>query len=162
MYDILMIMASGHLRFHELSSSIKYSQPIKIVLMTQNKQKTPFTLKINLLEAYENRMPPPGASTNAPVGHAVVKLRIENLIQDNIVANITKLDICQPDNNKVIISQPVKPFKLGGLQIIEPGFHLTNSEGFRGLKEVKAVVTYQVNGKSYTAESLIFKVIINP
>lgn len=162
MYDILSILTSVNLRFHELSSSIKYSHPIAIVLMTQNNQKTPFTLKINLLEAYENRMPPPGASKNAPVGHAVVKLRIENLIQDNIVANLTKLEICQPDNNKVLIYEPMKPLKLGGLQIIEPGFHLTNLKGFSGLKEVKAVVTYQVNGKTYTAESLSLKVRGNP
>lgn len=130
-------------------------------IMTQNLQTIPFRLSFTLLEAYEDIVPPPGASLGHPIGHVVIRLRIENLTLDNIAANLTKIEIRQSSNRKVLISQVLSPFDLGGLQILEQGFHLTNPKQL-GLGEVKAVVIYEFNGTTYTVESDKFKVRVSP
>ena len=178
MLDIFLEMASANLQFHRFSSPFlpEFNPPVQRVIMTQKPQKVPFSLSVILLEAYEDRTPPPGAPEDHPVGHAIVALRIENLTVNNVQLDIKQLEICQSDNNKTLISQAVLPtdnnknprsqtvrkFNLGGLQILEQGFNLTNSQGFMRAKKVKAVVTYQFNGKSYVAESPISEVVVNP
>ena len=126
--------------------------------MTKNLQTIPFRLSFTLLEAYEDLVPPPGASLGHPIGHVVIRLRIENLTLDNVAANLTKIEIRQSNNHKVLISEVLSRFDLGGLQILEQGFHLTNAKGFANWKELDAIVTYEWNGKIYTADSAEFKV----
>ncbi len=126
--------------------------------MTKNLQTIPFRLSFTLLEAYEDLVPPPGASLGHPIGHVVIRLRIENLTLDNVPANLTKIEIRQSSNRKVLISKVLNPFDLGGLQILEQGFHLTSSKGFVDWKELNAVVTYEWHGRTYTLESTKFKV----
>lgn len=128
--------------------------------MTQN-YKIPFSLTVKLLEAYEDKTPPPGAAQDHPVGHAVVKLIVENLTQGNISFDVRQIEIYEP-NNKVLFSQKVKSLNLGGLEILEQGFHLTNPQGFMGSKKVKALVSYQFNGKIYVVESRLLQVVFNP
>jgi hypothetical protein len=160
MFDFLLAMVSAN---SQVSNSL---QPFLLeskfsnqkVLMTQNSQNLPFSISVTLLEAYEDKVPPPGASINHPVGHAVVRLRIKNLTQNNIKVSLKKIEICQTDNKRVLMSQSANPVNLGGLQIQEQGFHLTNPKGFMGLKKVKAVVTYQLDSKIYTVESPISEV----
>ncbi|MDX2214321.1 MAG: hypothetical protein SFY66_13610 [Oculatellaceae cyanobacterium bins.114] len=50
---------------------------------------------------------------------------------------------------------------LGGLQILEPGYHLTNQEGYQTIEQVKAVIVDQVAGQTYTAESALTDVSVN-
>jgi hypothetical protein len=126
--------------------------------MTQNPQTLPFRLSFTLLEAYEDLVPPPGASLGHPVGHVVIRIKVENLSLDNIAANLTKIEIRQSNNHKILISKVLSAFDLGGLQILEQGFHLTNSNGFADWKELDAVVTYRWNDKIYTTDSVKFKV----
>ncbi|MEI6064366.1 MAG: hypothetical protein WCQ26_07220, partial [Pseudanabaena sp. ELA748] len=59
---------------------------------------------------------------------------------------------------KLFLHAALSPFDLGGLQILEQGFHLTNAKGFANWKELDAVVTYEWNGKIHTADSAKFKV----
>lgn len=161
MFEFFLVIASANPQFFSsLPPVLPRNQSfIEKEIMVQASQKAPFSLVINLLEVYEDRTPPPGASANHPVGHAVVRFRIENLTQNDIVASITKVEIRESSNDKVLISEIVNPFNLGGLQILEQGFHLTNPKGFMDLKEVKAVATYDFNGKTYTLESPKVKVV---
>lgn len=137
---------------------------IKETVMTQNPQTVPFKISANLLEVYEDLTEPPGSrlGVNRPVGHAVVRLRIENRTQANVDFTIEKIDIRGENGNQSLMSQEVGKINLGGLQILEPGFHLKNRQGFNGSKKVKTVVTYQFNNKTYTTESPAFNVVVNP
>lgn len=154
MFDVVLITAT-------LPSS-----PLQILMqkliMEQNTQKLPLSLSVSLLEVYESPIPPPGASINYPVGHAVVRLRLENLTSNKVNFSIRKIEIRQSNNDMILISQEVEPFNLYGLQILERGFHLTNRQGFRGSQKVKAVVTYQLGGKSYSAESPVSEILVHP
>lgn len=139
----------------------------KAIVMTQNTQTVPFKLSATLLEVYEDRTEPPGSrmGANRPVGHAVLRLRIENLTQKNVKFKVIKIaiqDVNRNDNKQSLMSQDGKEVNLGGLQILEPGFHLTNRQGFLGTRNVKAVVNYQFNGKTYTVQSAPFVVKVNP
>ncbi|WP_313954452.1 hypothetical protein [Anabaena subtropica] len=156
MLDFALLIASV-----TLASSPQPELPIQTPIMLKNAQKAPLSLNVNLLEVYEALTPPPGASKNYPVGHAVVRLRLENYTLENLQINAKKVEITQADNNKILISQVVQPLNLAGLQIFEQGFHLTNAQGFGGAKKVKAVFTYEFNGKSYSAESQILDVVPN-
>lgn len=137
---------------------------IKETRMTQNPQAVPFKLSAKLLEVYEDLTEPPGSrqGANRPVGHAVVRLRIENTTQSNLDFTIKKIDIISEKTNQSLMFQEVGKVDLGGLQILEPGFHLTNKQGFQGAKRVKTVVTYQFKGKNFTIESPAFTVVVNP
>lgn len=154
MFDFFLLMASI-----TLASSLETKSPIQTIVMVKDTQKSTLNLNVNLLEAYETLTPPPGASKNYPVGHAVVRLRLENSTPHHLHLNAQKVEILQADNNQVLISQVLQPLDLAGLQIFEQGFHLTNAQGLSGAKKVKAVFTYEFNGKSYSAESSILDVV---
>lgn len=156
MLNFALLLAS-----QTLVSTPKPKLPIQTPIMVNNSQKAPLNLNVNLLEVYETLTPPPGASKNYPVGHAVVRLRLENPTINPLRIKAKKVEIQQADNKKVLISQVVKPLNLAGLQIFEQGFHLTNAQGFRGAKKVKAVFTYEFNKKTYRAESPILEVVSN-
>ncbi|MEB3180540.1 MAG: hypothetical protein VKL59_16145 [Nostocaceae cyanobacterium] len=151
--------------FLPLSAS-KSHQPGGEVLIAQNNQKIPFHVMVNFLEAYEDKVPPPGASKNHPVGNTVVRLRIENLTEKPVNFDIKKIDIVEikPDKQRqtpqrrVVLTQATKQLSLGGRQIIEQGFRLTNRQGFGGAKKLKAVVTYKFSGKTYITESAVIEV----
>lgn len=128
-------------------------------IMAQTPQKPPLSSRVSLLEVYESPTPPPGAAKNYPVGHAVVRLRLENLTQNTVNLGPTKVEIRQANTNKILLSQVVQPFHLFGLQILERGFHITNQQGFGDVRKVKAVFDYQLNGKIYTVESPILEVV---
>jgi hypothetical protein len=164
MFDICLMMASATSQLSSLfiPSPLKLKPPIERTIVIQNSQKIPFKLSVRLLEAYEDRTPPPGTVANHPVGHAVVRLRIENLAEKSISLDIGSIKIHQAENNKILMFQPVKSLNLGGLQILEQGFHITNRQGFNGSKKVKAVVNYQVNGKKYSVASPVSEVFVNP
>lgn len=157
MLDFVLLIASV-----TLASSRQPELPIQTPMMLKNTQKAPLSLNVNLLEVYEALTPPPGASKNYPVGHAVVRLRLENSTLENLNINAKKVEIKQADNQKILMSQVVQPLNLAGLQIFEQGFHLTNAQGFSGAKKVKAVFSYEFNGKNYSAESQILDVVANP
>ncbi|MBD2254362.1 hypothetical protein H6G14_24260 [Nostoc parmelioides FACHB-3921] len=142
-----------------LTSLPKTESLIQTIIMVQNTQKPALRLNVNLLEVYETLIPPPGAAKNYPVGHAVVRLRLENSTLNHLNINAQKVELKQADNNKILISQVVQPFNLAGLQIFEQGFYLTNAQGFSGAKKVKAVFTYEFNGKNYSVESPILDVV---
>ncbi len=133
-----------------------------VISKAMQTNKMPYKLNVSLLEAYEDKRTPPGASTNYPKGHAVIRLRIENLGDNKAIAAIKTIEIREAKTNKIIFSQVVKPINLGGLQILEQGFHLTNHTGFKGFSEIKAVVTYKLENQIYSSESAKFKVIVNP
>jgi|GEM_PF-3471394 len=147
-------------------SAVKSNQAVGKVLIAQNKQKVPFHVIVNFLEAYEDKVPPPGATKNHPVGNTVVRLKIENLTEKPVNFDIKKIDIVEikPDKQRetaqrrVVLTQATKPLSLGGRQIIEQGFRLTNRQGFRGAKKLKAVVTYKFSGKTYITESGVIEV----
>lgn len=137
---------------------------IKETRMTQNPQAVPFKLSAKLLEVYEDLTEPPGSrqGANRPVGHAVLRLRIENTTQSNLDFTIKKIDIISENTNQSLMFQEVGKVNLGGLQILEPGFHLKNKQGFKGAKRVKTVVTYQFKGRTFAVESPAFTVVVNP
>ncbi|HEY9802796.1 MAG TPA: hypothetical protein V6D25_20695 [Leptolyngbyaceae cyanobacterium] len=153
-FDFVFLIAST-----TLASSLQTKSPIPTTVMVQNIQKPTLSLNVNLLEVYETLTPPPGASKNYPVGHAVVRLKLENSTLNHLHINAKKVEIQQADNHKILISQVVQPLNLAGLQIFEQGFYLTNAQGFSGAKKVKAVFTYEFNGKTYSAESPILDVV---
>lgn len=154
MFDFVLLIASTI-----LPSSLLTKSPIQTTVMVQDIQKPALNLNVNLLEVYETLTPPPGASKNYPVGHAVVRLKLENSTLNHLHINAKKLEIQQADNHKILISQVVQPLNLAGLQIFEQGFYLTNAQGFSNAKKVKAVFTYEFNGKSYSAESPILDIV---
>ncbi|BBC23437.1 hypothetical protein [Pseudanabaena sp. ABRG5-3] len=162
MLDPVSSIASISLYIFDLPPLVRLDNKsfIQSKTMTQNSQIIPFQLSVILLEAYEDQTPPPGASSNHPVGHAVVRFRIENLTQNNIIANLIKIELRQASNQEVLISQTLNPLEVGGLQILEQGFHLTNPN-YLGLGEVKAVLFYEFNSTQYTMESDTIKVRVN-
>jgi hypothetical protein len=162
---VLIAAATTLLNLSSCQQPIPTSQAsIKETRMTQNPQAVPFKINAKLLEVYEDLTEPPGSrqGANRPVGHAVVRLRIENLTPSNLDFSITKIDILSENGNQSLMSKEGGKINLGGLQILEPGFHLTNKQGFKGAKQVKAVLTYQFKGKNYTTESSKFNVVVNP
>jgi hypothetical protein len=150
---------SGHIPLASKGNSFSNSVAISKAMQTN---KMPYKLNVSFLEAYEDKRTPPGASANYPKAHAVIRLRIENLGENKAIAGIQTIEVREVKTNKVLFSQVVKPINLGGLQILEQGFHLTNPTGFKGFSEVKAVVTYKLENKIYSSESAKFKVVVNP
>lgn len=168
MLDVFFLMAAT---IAKPPSALPLSSPqfipsTKELLMTQNTVTIPFTVKVRFLEAYQTLVLPPGASKGYPVGHAVVRLRIENLTEKSINFDIKKIEVVdtKKSNNRkapqrrVVLSESVKPLPLGGKQIVEQGFHLTNNQGFGGAKKLNAIVTYQFDGKVYQAVSPLINV----
>jgi len=163
MLDFVSLIASTSLYFFNSLPLVGFDNQsfIQPKNMTQNSQNMPFQLNIMLLEAYEDKTPPPGASSNHPVGHAVIRFRIENLTQNNIITNLIKIEIRQASNQKVLISKTLNPLDVGGLQILEQGFHLTNPKQL-GSGEVEAALIYEFNGTTHTVKSNKFKVRVSP
>lgn len=116
-----------------------------------------------ILEAYEDQSAPIGSHQGAdrPIGHAVVRLRLESLVVEPIVAQV-QVAIWDADRQEQLMTRDLGEITLGGRQILEPGLHLSNREGFQGIKQVKAIVTYQTENIIYTAESSLANVVINP
>jgi len=160
MLGLYLLIAPANTGFSKGFTQLETAPKIYIYKrnMMQNAQHLPVSISLKLLEVYEDRVPPPGAARNHPVGHAVLRLRVENLTQKNISVNLTKIDILEADKNNVLISRGGKVLSLGGLQILQQGFHLTNAKGFMNYKRVKAVVTYQVDSKTYNVESPAFEI----
>lgn len=163
MLDLASLIASINLYVFDstLLVGLDNKSFIQSKTMTQNSQIIPFQISVMLLEAYEDKTPPPGASINHPVGHAVIRFRIENLTQNNIIANLIRIELRQASNQEVLVSQILNPLDIGGLQILEQGFHLTNPNCL-GAGEVEAVLFYEFNGAQYTIESDKIKVRVNP
>lgn len=159
MIDLVSLLASTSLYLFNSLQLVRFDNQsfIQPESMTQNSQNIPFQLNVMLLEVYEDKTPPPGASSNHPVGHAVIRFRIENLTQNNIIAKLIKIELRQASNQEVLISQALNPLDVGGLQILEQGFHLTNPKGFANRKEFDAVVTYEWDGIIYAVDSAKFK-----
>jgi hypothetical protein len=154
----------NRLTIYSKTNPADFSNEIKLM---SHGESLPFRVNVSILEVYEDRSPPPGSrpSADRPVGHGVMRLRLENLTQTPL--NVTVLSIalsCEHSNDpqQSIMSQPVGSIELGGLQILERGFHLTNREGFTNTERVKAIVTYQFDNAVYTAESPLFPVTVNP
>ena len=162
MLDLASLITSINLYVFEstLLVGLDNKSFIQTKTMIQNSQIIPFQLNVMLLEAYEDKTPPPGASSNHSVGHAVIRFRIENLTQNNIIANLIKIELRQASNQEVLMSQALNPLDIAGLQILEQGFHLTNPNCL-GLGAVKAVVFYEFNGTQYMMESDTIKVRVN-
>jgi hypothetical protein len=160
MLGLYLLIAPANTGFSKGFTQLDKAPKISIYKrnMIENAQHLPISISLKLLEVYENRVPPPGATINHPVGHAVVRLRVENLTQKNISVNLIKIDIVAADKNNILISRVGKVLTLGGLQILQQGFHLTNTKGFINSNKVKAVVTYQVDSKTYIVESPLFEI----
>lgn len=177
MFDVVLLMLSTASQVQSLVSipllAPKYSER---TLMTQNSQKLPYKVSITLLEAYQDNTLPPGVPQSYPLGHAVVRLRVENQTDSHVNFDVKKIEVYQAPNNgalasqgnrripqpKLLMGKTLQLWSLNGLQIVEQGFHLTNRQGFTGSKRVKAIVTYQFNNKLYTSESAAIDVIVNP
>ena len=110
-------------------------------------------LKVDLLEAYESVTPIPGAVMLAAGGNTLVRLKIENLTPDSLEVEITTIEIVPVDGDKPLMVEQSQRVKLGGLQILEEGFRLSNTEGFGDFSLVRAIVTCQTSGQSFVAES---------
>jgi len=131
---------------------------------SENTSTIPVKLETTLLEVYEDRTEPPGSKlgANRPVGHAVIRIRIESLSLNTLILDNAKIEVKSSDKHPSVMSQSIGKITLGGRQIIEPGFHLTNRQGFMQAEKVKAIVTYQFNGQTYIAKSPVKTVKVNP
>jgi len=144
--------------------SLPYAQSVSDPMpMTQSSVDLPFALTATLLEVYEDRVAPPGSQPNSdrPVGHAVVRLRLENLTEHPVNLEIQRVEIHAEPDARVLMTQTVEAVNLGGLQILERGLHLTNSQGFGNATRVRAIVVYQMDGTVYTTASAAFPVTVN-
>ncbi|MEB3359445.1 MAG: hypothetical protein VKK04_22155 [Synechococcales bacterium] len=136
--------------------------------MAQSNETLPFTIQVSLVNVYEDQILPPGTTPGQPraVGHAVGQVRLENLTQTEIPLRIEEVAIHAAADDSLtsssaIMAQSMSEVTLGGLQIVDRGFHLTNEQGFDSVSQVKAVVTYTVSGNTYTAESDLHQVAVN-
>ncbi len=132
--------------------------------MTQNTEMASVHVNAMLLEVYEDQTAPlgPKLGSNRPIGHAIVRLRIESLSLEPVTLEDMEITIQQPDQSQHLMLRSVGSLHLGGRQIVEPGFRLTNRQGFMGADRIKAVVTYRLRGKSYTVASPVMAVTVNP
>lgn len=131
-------------------------------LISQDSQTLPISLKVSLLESYETRTPPPGSGGVYPVGHTVVRLRMENLSQQPVQFTVESIKIMPTHAQKILMEQSVGIVQLDGLQIKESGFHLTNNQGFSGYQEVHAVVTFRYQGKTFVVTSSKPEISVSP
>lgn len=141
------------------------SQPqLSNMQMIQNPSNTSIQVGATLLEVYEDQTEPPGSNlgANRPVGHAIVRLRLENLSLEAVNLQGVTIEIRATDRHNCLMSQEIGTITLGGRQILEPGFHLTNHQGFEGTKTIHAIVTYVVDNKPYQIKSPVSSVVINP
>lgn len=131
-------------------------------LVSQDLQPIPFRLNVTRLDAYEDQLPPLGTPPGIvpAVGHGVIRLRIENLTPTAVNFQIHRIEI-RASCGSVVMSQPGIAIALGGLQILEPGYHLTNQAGYQTTKQVKAIVVYEFAGRTHTAESDFTEVSVN-
>lgn len=141
------------------------SQPqLSNTQMIQNQPNTSIQVGATLLEVYEDQTEPPGSNlrANRPVGHAVVRLRLENLSLEAVNLQGVTIEIQPTDRHNCLMSQEIGTITLGGRQILEPGFHLTNHQGFEGTKTIHAIVRYVVDSKPYQIKSPVSNVVTNP
>jgi len=131
--------------------------------MSHDLSNLPFSLNTTLLEVYEDQTAPPGSQpgSDRAVGHAVVKFRLENLTQDPIIVKVCQVKVQAELGEQVFMTESVGDVGLGGLQIIERGFHLTQPQGFNQVMQVRAMITYQFDGHLYIAESSVVQVTVN-
>lgn len=133
------------------------------VQMLQAPSDLPFRMNVVLLEAYEDQTAPPGTQPgrDRAVAHAVIRLRLENLTQTPVNLAIDNVAIAL-EGRQTDMTQAVGNLELGGLQIVERGFHLTQPQGFGDVSHVQAVVTYRYSHNTYSTLSLPVQVIVNP
>ena len=124
-------------------------------------QTIPFHLSVTRLDVYEDQMLPLGTppEITPAVGHGVIRLKIENLTPEAVNFQIHQVEI-RSGCGSVVMAQSGSAIALGGLQILEPGYHLTNQEGYQNTERVRAVVVYEFNDRTYTAESALTEVSI--
>ncbi|MBD2463961.1 hypothetical protein H6G89_23445 [Oscillatoria sp. FACHB-1407] len=133
-------------------------------VMSKPASVNPLLVSVTILEAYEDQVVVDGVQSNRnapPVGHAVVRLRVENTVQDLVALEIQNIEIRPETGDRPLLSQEIGAMELGGLQIVEPGYHLTNQAGYHEIERVRAVMIYKVAGQLYTAESDPFPVTVN-
>lgn len=158
---LLVLMSSVPAWIHCPSFTVSKAMPESP--QTQQKvEKLPFKITINFLDAFEYSSRPLGAGQNYAKGHAVVRLRIENLSQSRLDINLQRIEIQRSDNRQVLLTQPMRLIQLQGLQILDPGQHLTIQQGFAGAKRLTAILTYKFNSKSYVVHSLPTEIKIYP
>lgn len=82
-----------------------------------------------------------------------VRLRLENLTPDPVSMAAGELSLRQVAGVEELLVTLVNPIVLGGLQVIEQGFHLTG-EGLLGRPgDVRSVYDFAINGQDQQAMS---------
>lgn len=121
-------------------------------------------LTATLLEAYEDQTEPPGSTqgNNRPVGHVILRLRLESLTPEPLSLQSVQVTIWDADQQHRLMTYEAGEIVLGGQQILEPGMHLTNQTGFQGTSQVKALVTYRLDQQVHQVESSLAPVVVNP
>lgn len=108
------------------------------------------------LLAREEKSPPPGLpdSPDRPIGFAAVFLQLENPQQTDVTVEIQRIEIRNAQTGNVQLEQTTpQTIRLRPLENSTNDFHLTNRSGYIATGPVKAIVTYQIAGKTQVIES---------
>jgi hypothetical protein len=91
---------------------------------------------------------------NRDIGFASVFLRIENPNEENANLVIQSIEVRNASDGKVqMTSQAPEEIHLKPLENYENVFSLTNKTGYSGHNRVKAVITYEIQGRVQVIES---------
>jgi hypothetical protein len=109
------------------------------------------------LQVWQNdpRLPMPGTQPGSDrhVGFASLSFTVENKTEQPITLRLLAIEVRAAGSQKPLMSLPVKDITLNPLEISPQRYQISNREGYGNVKQVEAVIVYQLEGKSYTLRS---------
>ena len=102
------------------------------------------------LQAREELLLPAGqiSTSDRDKGFATVLVQFENQREQDKVITIESIEIQDASNGRIYMNlQFPQTIHLRPLENSANDFHLTNKSGFSGRSPIKAVVTYQIDGR---------------
>lgn len=109
------------------------------------------------LQVWQNdpSLPMPGTQPGSDrhVGFASLSFTVENKTEQPITLRLLAIEVRAVGSQKPLMSVPVKDITLNPLEISPQRYQISNREGYGNVKQVEAVIVYQLEGKSYTLRS---------
>jgi hypothetical protein len=136
----------------------KIAQKSLMAKTSQNSLKSRMNVSDSLsLQIWQEdpNLPPNGISPTAdrPLGFASLSFLLENKTEMPIVLRLQRIEIRPVGAEKPLMSLPAKDLTLGPLEYAPQRYQLSNREGYGNIKQVEAVVIYQLDGQQHTLRS---------
>ena len=120
--------------------------------MTTTLVTQPLTLRI---WRHEPQIPVPGLrpGTPHPVGFAAIDVTFENKTERELTLDIETIAIYPIGSHQPLMQLPPRTLVLHPMEIAPQVFQLSNQTGYGKVKQVEAVIVYQIEGDRHTLRS---------